>query len=93
MDFIVLDTELVTNPSSHSPVVLGKSFLTTTDAVIRCKNGVITLSFENMTVKLNIFHTSSQLPVMDDHEEVSMIEFRLVTHLRSPVMTIPWKNV
>ena len=27
-----------------------------------------------MTVELNIFHTSSQPPVMDDHEEGSMID-------------------
>jgi len=49
----------------------------------------MTLSFGNMTVELNIFHTSSQPPVMDDHEEVNMIEFQSAIHLRSFVMTIP----
>ena len=88
-DFIVLDTEPVTNPNNHSPVILGRPFLAITNAIIRCKNGVMTLPFENMTVELNIFHTSSQPPVMDDHEEVGTIDIWLVTHLRSPVMTIP----
>ena len=34
----------------------------------------MTLLFENMTVELNIFHTSSQPLKMDDHEEVNMID-------------------
>ena len=34
----------------------------------------MTLSFGNMTVELNVFHTSSQLPKMDDHEEANMID-------------------
>ena len=59
-DFVVLDTEPVRDPSKHSPVNLGRPFLATADAVIRCRNGVMTLSFGNMTVELNVFHTSSQ---------------------------------
>ena len=35
MDFVALDTEPVTNPYNHSPVILEKPFLATTDAVIR----------------------------------------------------------
>ena len=70
MNFVVLDIEPVTNPSSHFLVILGRSFLTTADAIIRCRNRVMTLSFENMTVELNIFHTSSQPHVMDDHEDM-----------------------
>ena len=34
----------------------------------------MTLSFENMTVELKIFHTSSQPHVMDDHKKVNMID-------------------
>jgi len=79
-DFVVLNTEPVTNSNSHSHVILGRPFLATTDAVIRCRNGVMTLLFGNMTVELNVFHTSSQLPVMDDHEEVSMIDIS-VSHI------------
>jgi len=59
-DFVVLDTKLVMNPNNHSPVILGRPFLATTDAVIRCWNRVLTLSFGNMIVDLNIFHTSLQ---------------------------------
>ena len=60
VDFVVLDTELVTNPGSHSHVILWRPFLVTTDAVIRCRNRVMILSFGSMTVELNVFRTSSQ---------------------------------
>jgi len=76
-DFIILDTELVTNPNSHSPVILERPFLTITDAVIRYRNGVMTLSFGSMIVEVNIFHTSSQPLVMDDYEEVNMIDISI----------------
>ena len=73
-NFMVLDTEPVRDPSNHSPVILRRPFLATVDAIIKCRNGVMTLSFGNMTVELNIFHTSFQPHVMDDHEEVNMID-------------------
>ena len=87
-DFIVLDTEPVKDPSNHSLVFLGRPFLTTADTVIRCRNRVMTLSFGNMIVELNIFHTGSQPHVMDDHEEVNMIDMS-VGYLRSLVMKTP----
>ena len=59
-DFVVLDTEPVINLNNHSSLNLGRLFLTTVDAIIRCRNGVMTLSFGNMTVELNVFHTSFQ---------------------------------
>ena len=34
-DFMVLDAELVRDPSNHFPVILGRPFLATADAVIR----------------------------------------------------------
>jgi len=60
VDFVVLDTESMTNPNNHSPVILERPFFATADAVIRYRNRVMTLSFGNMTVELNVFHTSSQ---------------------------------
>ena len=52
-DFVVLNTEPVRDPSNHSPVILGRPFLATADAIIRCRNGVTTFSFGNITVELN----------------------------------------
>ena len=57
-DFVILDIEPVTNPNNYSPVILEGPFLATNDVVIRYRNGVMTLSFGNMTVELNVFHTN-----------------------------------
>jgi len=37
----------------------------------------MTLSFGNMTVELNIFHTSSQPHVVDDNEKVNIIDISI----------------
>ena len=50
VDLVVLDTEPMMNPSNHSPIILGRPFLATADAVIRYRNGVKTLSFGNLIV-------------------------------------------
>ena len=34
----------------------------------------MTLSFGNLTVELNVFHTSSQPSTMGDHEDVNIID-------------------
>ena len=73
-DFVVLDTEPVMNPGRHIPVILGRPFLATSDAVIRCRNGVMTLAFGNMKLKLNVFNNGFQSLEMDDEEEVNMID-------------------
>ena len=44
---IVLDTKSMINPSSHSPVILGRPFFAIADAVIRCRNKVMILLFGN----------------------------------------------
>ncbi|XP_026448643.1 uncharacterized protein LOC113348942 [Papaver somniferum] len=58
LDFIVLDTQPVQNPDCHIPVILGRPFLATSNAIINCRNGVMKLSFGNMTVDLNVFNAS-----------------------------------
>jgi hypothetical protein len=60
VDFIVLDTEPVMNVEIQIPVILGRPFLATANALINCRTGVMKLSFGNMTVELNIFDISRQ---------------------------------
>jgi len=55
MDFIVLDIQPVEVCNSF-PVILGHPFLTTSNALINCRNGLIKLSFRNITLKMNIFN-------------------------------------
>ena len=57
IDFIVLDTQPISHASTRIPVILGRPFLATSNALINCRSGVLKLSFGNMTVELNIFNT------------------------------------
>ena len=56
VDFVVIETEKVSNLASQVPVILGHPFLATANALINCTNRMMRLSFGNMTVELNIFN-------------------------------------
>ena len=40
VDFVVLDTEPVAVGANHVPIILGRPFLATSNAIINCRNGV-----------------------------------------------------
>ena len=60
VDFIVLETEPIVNNYKPIPVILGCPFLTTANALINCRNGIMNLSFGNMTLELNVFNMCKQ---------------------------------
>ena len=60
VDFVVLDTEPIKNGPNHVPIILGRPFLATANAIINCRNGVMQLTFGNMTLELNIFHLNNK---------------------------------
>ena len=60
VDFVVLDTEPIKNGPNHVPIILGRPFLATANAIINFRNGVMQLSFGNMTLELNIFHLNNK---------------------------------
>ena len=69
VDFVVLDTEPIASGPNHVPIILGRPFLATANAIINCRNGVMQLTFGNMTLELNIFHlTHKHKPVEGDKE-------------------------
>ena len=76
VDFVVLNIEPVAIGSNHVPIILGRSFLATSNAIINCRNGVMQLTFENMTLELNIFHLSKKHMHQqeDDIEKVCAID-------------------
>jgi hypothetical protein len=73
MDFIVLNTQPV-EVCNLIPVILGRPFLATSNALINCRNGVMKLSFGNMTLKMNIFNIYKQPEDDNDLQEVNFIE-------------------
>ena len=54
VDFIVFDTQLVEIGNSI-PAILGRPFLATSNALINCRNGIMKLSFGNMSLELLVF--------------------------------------
>ncbi|KAH9669022.1 hypothetical protein KPL70_021622 [Citrus sinensis] len=64
--FIVIDTQPIQNSRKHIPIILGRPFLATADAHIQCRTRNMQLSFDNMTMKLNIFNIAKQPHNADD---------------------------
>ena len=56
VNFVVLDTDSVVKGTNYVPIILGRPFLATSNAIINCRNGFMQLTFGNMTLELNIFH-------------------------------------
>ena len=74
VDFVVLDTQPVVNQGTQFPVILGRPFLATANAIIHCRGGLMTLSFDNMTVNLNIFNVIKGMGDEEDVCEVNMVD-------------------
>ena len=69
VDVVVLDTEPIASGPNHVPIIMGRPFLATSNAIINCQNGVMQLTFGNMTLELNIFPLSHKhKPVEGDKE-------------------------
>ena len=69
VDFVVLDTEPIASGPNHVPIILGRPFLATSNAIINCRNGVMQLTFGNMTLELNIFHLSKKHKLVEDDKQ------------------------
>ena len=48
---------------------MGRPFLATSNAIINCRNGVMQLTFGNMTLELNIFHLSNKHKLAEDEKQ------------------------
>ena len=71
VDFVVLDTEPIENGPNHVPIILGRPFLATANAIINCRNGVMQLTFGNMTLELNIFHLNNKHKLVETENQVT----------------------
>ena len=56
VDFVVLDTDPSAKGTNCVPIILGRPFLAISNAIINCRNGMMQLSFGNLTMELNIFY-------------------------------------
>ncbi|XP_042944702.1 uncharacterized protein LOC122278589 [Carya illinoinensis] len=74
VDFVVLDVHLTPKSSFQAPVILGRPFLATSNALINCRSVVLKLSFGNMTLEQNIFNICRQPQDLEDVQEVNLLE-------------------
>ena len=71
VDFVVLDTEPIANEPNHVPIILGRPFLATANAIINFQNGVMQLTFGNMTLELNIFHLNNKNKLLENENLIT----------------------
>ena len=71
VDFVVLDTEPVAVGPNHVPIILGRPFLATANAIINCRNGLMQLTFGDMTLELNIFHLNDNLKLLETEHHIT----------------------
>ncbi|RVX11456.1 Retrovirus-related Pol polyprotein from transposon 17.6 [Vitis vinifera] len=83
VDFVVLDTDPTIKEANSVPIILGRSFLATSNAIINCRNGLMQLTFGNMTLELNIFYMSKKQITPEEEEgpeEVCIINTLMEEH-------------
>ena len=71
VDFVVLDTEQMASEPNHVPIILGRPFLATANAIINCRNGIMQLTFGNMTLELNIFHLNDNPNLLETENHIT----------------------
>ncbi|RVX07868.1 Transposon Ty3-I Gag-Pol polyprotein [Vitis vinifera] len=83
VDFVVLDTDSSVKEENYVPIILGRPFLATSNAIVNCRNGVMQLTFGNMTLEVNIFHLCKRHLYPEEEEgfeEVSLINTLVEEH-------------
>ena len=70
VDFVVLDTEPSSNEPNHVPIILGRPFMATANAIINCRNGIMQRTFGNMTLELNIFHLNNKPNLLETENPI-----------------------
>ena len=71
VDFVVLDTEPIASEPNHVPIILGRPFMATANAIINCRNVVMQLTFGNMTLELNIFHLNNKQKLLETENPIT----------------------
>ncbi|RVX02054.1 Retrovirus-related Pol polyprotein from transposon 17.6 [Vitis vinifera] len=83
VDFIVLDIDPNVKEANLVPIILGRPFLATSNAIINCGNELMQLTFGNMTLDLNIFYMSKKQTTPEEEkgpEEVCIIDTLVEEH-------------
>ena len=71
VDFVVHDTAPSSNEPNHVPIILGRPFLATANAIINCRNGIMQLTFGDMTLELNIFNLNDNPKLLETENPIT----------------------
>jgi len=75
INFVVLQTQPLSNPRSQTLVILGRLFLTTANTVINCRNESMRLIFGDITREVNVSKLEKQPHNVENQTfEVNLIE-------------------
>ena len=90
-NFVVLDTHPVVDPNApkHIPIILGRPFLATCDAIIHVRMGLLKLSFGNMSIEINMFNVGRQLRDLKDVQKVNLINSIVHEHFERQCVEDP----
>ncbi|XP_057459243.1 uncharacterized protein LOC130749899 [Actinidia eriantha] len=79
----------VLDPDAQIPVILGRPFLATSDAIIQCRNDCMKFSFGNMTCDLKIFDVARQVGDERSIHEVNYIDTIVQHHIHTELLSNP----
>ncbi|XP_026458532.1 uncharacterized protein LOC113359051 [Papaver somniferum] len=74
VDFVILDTQPVSSQDIHIPIIIGRPFLATANAVIHCQTGLVEFSFGNQKISVNVFKALQAPPDPEHYESICMID-------------------
>jgi hypothetical protein len=74
VDFIILPIEPTLYLDNDIPIILGRPFLATTNALINYRNGRMKITFRSMTAEFNIFNMMQQQLGDDECHYVNLID-------------------
>ena len=79
----MLDIEQSTKGINNVHIILGRSFFATSNALINCGNGLMHLTFGNMTMEVNVFNLFKKANLFDeeDPKEAFVIDSVVEEHM------------
>ncbi|RVW21445.1 Pro-Pol polyprotein [Vitis vinifera] len=87
VDFVVLDTDPTVKETNLVPIILGRPFLATSNAIINCRNGLMQLTL----LKYTYLEANNQCPVVISSSLTSHQEDGLMEVLRRCKKAIGWQ--
>ena len=73
VDFVVLDMDQGRESRHQTPVLLGRPFLATADAVIKCRTGVLKIKFGNLKTEMIVAEAASKIKTKRDDSDCFMV--------------------